>query len=389
MTPRGWHWTGGNVTLDGITKDLEWMKRAGIAGCQLADVSFGTGQAIEDKVLFGSDRWYQALRHAASEAKRLGLELAIFSSPGWSLTGGPWVRPEQAMKKLVWSQTIVQGPGRFNGTLPQPPSNNGPFLDQGSGGRGPQQDPTYYSDSAVIAVRLPAAEQDMLALDPKVTSSSGQSDLGLLFDGKYNTAASIRPPADGGPAWLRIEFGQPFTARAITIGTTSGIPVGRVLAIGEDGIAQTLVTLPGAQHYRQGRVRTFAFGPVTAKTYPMEFTGGPIGPAQTISQEPTQPARQYVLTELRLHSGGRVHRWEEKASFCHLFEYQTVPTLDYPPYLVVRRSDVIDLTSKMRPDGSLSWDVPEGRWAILRMGYSLTGAKEPTGSTFWFRLRGR
>jgi hypothetical protein len=50
--------------------------------------------------------------------------MALFSSPGWSETGGPWVKPEQAMKKLVWSETIVEGPRKFEGKLPQPPSNN-------------------------------------------------------------------------------------------------------------------------------------------------------------------------------------------------------------------------------------------------------------------------
>ena len=106
-----WHWTGGNVTLDGISKDLNWMKKVGIAGFQLADVSFGSGQTVDDKVLFASERWLAAVLHAAKEADRLGLEMAIFSSAGWSLTGGPWVKPEQAMKKLVWSDTLIQGPG--------------------------------------------------------------------------------------------------------------------------------------------------------------------------------------------------------------------------------------------------------------------------------------
>ena len=61
--------------------------------------------------------WFAAVRHAASEADRLGLEMTIFSSAGWSETGGPWVRPEQAMKKLVWSETNVEGPKTFNGEL--------------------------------------------------------------------------------------------------------------------------------------------------------------------------------------------------------------------------------------------------------------------------------
>src|SRR5262245_19670784 len=79
-----WHWTGGNVSLEGITRDLEWLRRAGIAGFQLADVSTGRGQTVSKKVEFGTPEWYAAVRHAASEADRLGLEMTIFSSPGWS-----------------------------------------------------------------------------------------------------------------------------------------------------------------------------------------------------------------------------------------------------------------------------------------------------------------
>ncbi|MCX6328088.1 MAG: glycosyl hydrolase, partial [Bacteroidia bacterium] len=113
-----WHWTNSNITKDGITKDLEWMKRVGIGGMQLADVASGQGQTVEKKILFGSDEWYDAVRFAASEADRLGLEMTIFSSPGWSLTGGPWVKPEQAMKKLVWSEINLRGPQNFTSILP-------------------------------------------------------------------------------------------------------------------------------------------------------------------------------------------------------------------------------------------------------------------------------
>src|SRR5581483_4659220 len=99
-----WHWTGGNVTQDGITKDLEWMKRVGIGGFQLVDVALGSGQTVEPKIDFMSEPWLDAVRRSASEADRLGLEMSIFSSAGWSETGGPWVKPQQAMKKLVWSE---------------------------------------------------------------------------------------------------------------------------------------------------------------------------------------------------------------------------------------------------------------------------------------------
>ena len=381
-----WHWTGGNVTKEGITKDLEWMWRVGIGGAQLADVSFGMGQTIEEKIEFGSPEWFDAVRHAAAEAQRLGLELTIFSSAGWSETGGPWVKPEQAMKKLVWSQTVVEGPRPFAGKLPQPPSCNGPFQNQARGGRGAQQDPTWYGDSAVIAFPTPQAEVDMVALKPKVTTSAGDVNTAPLFDDDWNTAATIRAPAEGAAAWLQIEFNQPFRARAITIAGGRGIPVGRVLAGDDAAQLHTLVTLPGAQLYRQGRIRTFALPETTAQIYCIDMTAAPLRPGPTMSQEPTEPAEQYSLTEVRLHGGARVHRWEEKAGFGHLFEYETVPTPHVPAEAVIQPRGVVDLTSRMAPDGTLDWNVPAGKWTILRLGSSLTGAKNrpapPSGSGY-------
>ena len=382
-----WHWTGGNVTLEGITKDLEWMSRAGIAGFQLADVSFGRGQTVDDKVLFGTPDWLNSVRHAAQEAERLNLEMAIFSSAGWSLTGGPWVKPEQAMKKIVWSDTLVHGPQTFTDKLPSPPSNNGPIRNLGRGSRPNQQpDPTYFKDVAVLAYRSPESVPDMVSLKPKTTSHAGPIDATALLDNDLNTELTIKSPQNGDSAWIQFEFEKLFKARAFTVSGSRGVPVGRLLASVDGKNFRTLVTLPGAQLYRQGWVRTFAFPETSAKFYRLEMTGAPLGPAETMNQAPAKPASEYVLSEAILHPQARIHRWEEKAGFRHLFEYESVPTPYIPPEAVIQRADLIDLTSKMDGGGYLKWDVPEGDWNILRMGYSLTGAKNrpamPTGLGF-------
>ena len=386
-----WHWTMSNVSQEGITKDLEWMKRVGIGGFMLADVNSGRGQTVEPKTPFGTPEWFDAVRHAAAEADRLGLEMSIFSSPGWSETGGPWVKPEQAMKKVVWSETTVVGPQRFSGRLVQPPNNIGQIRNSGASYySSDSKDAPFYADSAVVAYRTPDVELDAGAAHPSVTTNNGPVDGTPLVDDQLGTLLTIPAPPGGGAAWVQFEFPQPFTARAITLGgrggSANGIPVGRVLA-SDDGLNfHTLVTLPGAQLYRQGMVRTYAFAPTTAKFYRIELTGAPIGPAPTMSQAPAVPAAQYVLSEAILHRGARVHRWEEKAGFSFLFEYETVPTPDAPAAATVASRDVVDLTAKMKPDGSLEWDAPAGTWTILRLGYSLTGAKNrpatPAGSGY-------
>jgi hypothetical protein len=122
-------------------------------------------------------------------------------------------------------------------------------------------------------------------------------------------------------------------------------------------------------------VRTFAFPETRARAWRVELTGAAPTPAGVIAQTPTRPAAEYVLTEAALHGGARVHRWEDKAGFSFLFEYESTPTPPVPDDAAIARGDVVDLTARLRPGGALDWDVPPGRWTILRLGWSLTGAK--------------
>jgi (4-O-methyl)-D-glucuronate---lignin esterase len=371
-----WHWTGGNITLDGISKDLEWMKRVGIAGFQLADVSFGSGQTVENKISFATDEWLAAVKHAAQEAKRLDLEMAIFSSAGWSLTGGPWVKPEEAMKKLVWSDTLLHGPLTLKIKLPDPPSVNGPIGNLGFGTQpGQQADPTYYKDVAVLAYPISASLVNMLNLKPKVTTNEGPVDGKTLMDNDLNSVFTLKAPEKNQPAWIQYDFERPFNARAFTIAAAKGIPVGRLLSSMDGKEFRPLLTLPGAQLYRQGWQRTFAFPQTTARFYRIELTGAPLGPAETMTQPDFKPADEYVLSEAKLQGQAYVHRWEEKAGFRHLFEYESVASPEVPADAAIQTDEMIDLTSKMNPKGYLEWQLPEGDWNILRLGYSLTGAK--------------
>jgi hypothetical protein len=107
-----WHWMNGNITSDGVQKDMEWMKRVGIAGLQSFDAGRTTPQVVDVRLPYMSDGWKQVFRQTAAYADKLNLELGIASSPGWSETGGPWVDAADAMKKMVWSVTRVAGCNR-------------------------------------------------------------------------------------------------------------------------------------------------------------------------------------------------------------------------------------------------------------------------------------
>jgi hypothetical protein len=423
-----WHWTGSNVTKEGITKDLEWMKRVGIGGMHMADGSSGSGQTVEQKIPFFTPEWFDAVHHAAAEADRLGLEMTIFSSAGWSETGGPWVKPEEGMKKLLWSTTEVQGPTKFSDKLQQPPAVTGPrMLDSlrgtpstgggvGAGrgigrgiargpaeaapggtqpatqadaapfggragpGRGAGRGPAalgaaagFYRDSAVVAFRTPSDELSMQELNPKVTSSGGEINAALLMDDQFTTTVPVAAGADG-TAWIQYEFPQPIKARAVTL-IAGSVPFGAI-EVSDDGTNfRPIVELPGAVQYRPGGLKTYAFPETTARFFRARFTAA--GLASGTSIYPAVPAPppggSYSIGEFIVHTGARVDRWEEKAGFNLIYEYEVAATPEVPAASSIQLPDVVDLTSKMDKDGNLNWDVPPGKWTILRMGYGLTG----------------
>lgn len=379
-----WHWTGGNVTKDGITKDLEWMKRVGIAGAQMADIGQGSGQTITNPIVFFTPRWFDTVKYAAAECQRLGLEMSMFSCSGWSESGGSWVKPEQAMKKLVWSETNVEGPIAFNGKLPQPPTNNGTFgglrgLNTGGGGRGGSEQ-SFYGDSAVIAFRTPPDETSMAELNPKVTSSGGEIDGAPLWDDNLSTGATITADTNG-VGWVQYEFAHPITVRAVTvIAQGRGVPFGQIRVSDDGKDFRAVAEMPGAVQYRAGNLKTYAFPATTARFVRVEMTGAGPGPDEVIYQTEPQPAKSYRLNEFIVHTGARVNRWEEKAGFNFFYNYQVAPTPPVSESSEIQPENVVVLTAKMDKDGTLSWDVPPGKWTIIRMGYSLTGAKNRAGT---------
>ena len=127
----------GNVTWDGAKADMDWMKRIGIGGLQAFDAGLGTPKLVKTRLPYMSPGWKSVFAKTANYADRLGLELGIASSPGWSVTGGPWVLPRDAMKKAVWSITRVAGGRALTIKLPPPPSTTSRSR-SGSDERGPR-----------------------------------------------------------------------------------------------------------------------------------------------------------------------------------------------------------------------------------------------------------
>jgi hypothetical protein len=103
-----WHWMNGNVTKDGIAKDIDWMSRMGIGGLQAFDANLMTPQVVDHRLVFMSPEWKDAFRFAAqsADAQRAGTGHCLLA--GLERNRRPWVKPADGLKKLVWSETVVR-----------------------------------------------------------------------------------------------------------------------------------------------------------------------------------------------------------------------------------------------------------------------------------------
>ncbi len=379
-----WHWMNGNITRDGIKLDEEWMHRVGLGGFQNFDAALATPQVVEKRLAYMTPDWKDAFKYATTLADQLGMEEAIAGSPGWSESGGPWVSGPEAMKKYVWSETRVEGGKPFTGTLAHPPSNPGPFQNLPITNN-TFTEPQFYADSSVVAYRAPAG-----SIVPKITWSSGTIDTALLADGDLvATTALPRAATAGEKAWIQYEFPQPQRICALTIVRRPSGPNDDYFARGgspepsealeasDDGASFHVVAMVPKGGSTE---HTISFTPVTAKYFRMTFkTSTASGAANAKS------GADIALAELVLHPDARVNRFEEKAAFNQMPDLYGFATPDVTPPDAIRKSDVIDLTSKFHADGTLDWTPPAGTWVVLRIGYSLLGitnhpaTKEATG----------
>jgi len=384
-----WHWMNGNITKDGIRKDIEWMSRVGIGGLQNFDAQLLTPKIVATRLAYMTPEWKDAFHYAAEQADQHGLELAIASSPGWSETGGPWVAPQDAMKKLVWSETVVEGGRRFDGVLAPVPQATGPFqnmpMTAGFGammGGKAAPPPSFHGDVAILAYRVAAARE---LPTPKLSTGAGEAlDAGLLADGDVKTVVQVARQSADGPAVIVIDYAAPQTVRSAEV----YIPSAQSM-FGGAALDATLEVQDAAGWRKVAEVplsnvpTTVSFAPVTAARFRLVMKS-PAGPSFMSSLQgaapgvvmllPNQPTAKTVrVAELRLDSEARVNAVELKAGFAIAPDYYALDADVGPDVAGVAPGDVVDLTARLRPDGKLDWTPPPGRWKVLRFGYSLLG----------------
>ncbi len=329
--PHGWmFWVNGHISREGLTKDLAAMESSGLGGGILFDVA-QPGPA--GPVGFFDDEWRGLLQHTFAEGERLGLHFGMHNCPGYSSSGGPWVPVEQSMKELVWTETTVCGPGRASVSLPR-----------GAAKR------DFYRDVAVLAYPEPG---NLLGRGQAVIRSGDQTlAVATLVDTDLAKDFSL---ADSGV--VTVEFPEPVTVCAAAwggAGAGSQPASVRLFAADESGAYREVAVFSFAG-FSERMLKTVNFSPVTARSFRFET------------------ADDLRVAELGLFASPRVLDPTWKAHFASRMNATEEPPTpsDLPP--IPMTDQVIDLTDKLRPDGTLDWEVPPGEWTVLRFGMTTNG----------------
>jgi hypothetical protein len=343
-----WYWISGNISKEGVIKDLEAMKKVGINRAFIGNI--GLDDVPYGKVKMFSDEWWDIIHTALKTATRLNIQIGIFNSPGWSQSGGPWIKPEQAMRYLTSSQVMVKGPLLFNKQLVKPQVN--------------------FQDVKVLAYPVAADyDVDISVLKPKFSSSPVIDSLNNLMDNDEATGIHLK---ENQQFSLDINTQTPYTVRSVMI-STSHQPVymeGDIQA----KINNAYVTL---KHFSIDR------------TNPALNTGFiPWGQAAISIPATTSNSFRLVLThistnsgitELKLSATPMVESYMEKTlakmwPTPHPFwkDYQWLPQPDESSKYIIDPAKVMDISKYMAADGTLNWKVPAGDWIIERTGMTPT-----------------
>ena len=319
-----WHWVSGNVTPEGITADLKAMKQIGLGGAQIFTVD---QSAVKGPVKFMSPEWRKLVHQALQEGDRLSLEMAMEGCEGWSESGGPWIEPAQSMQKVVWTENQVQGGQKVSLALPQPETVRG-----------------YYEDIALFA--FPTVAGDDLPAPKQITGSSADFDGAKLLQTPPGTT-QLDNTTPSQPMWVECAFAQPITCRGLELSTRGWPGAVGELQVSDDGTNFRKVWPVSGQG-------AISFPAITGQYFRLWF------PKVT----PRSPKIEFDAIKF---CGARIQ---------DITRLSGMGVVTNPPFTEVTLSpaDVIDPKSLVDLTGKTEWDAPAGKWTLLRLGHTSTGA---------------
>ena len=321
-----WHWVSGNVSSEGITADLEAMKKIGLGGAQIFTVA---QSSVQGPVMFLSPEWRKLVHQSMVEAEQLHLEIAMEGCDGWSESGGPWVTPAQSMQMIVWSESNVQGGQSVSLALPRPES-----------------DRVYYEDIALLAFPTLAGDDEFTP--DQVTASSPDFRPGNMTatDSAPIQVTNGKPEQ---PLWIKYAFAQPITCASLRLtirsDTARGEP-GELQVSDDDVTFRKICDLKGAGF--------FNFDRFTGKFFRIWFAKMPPKP-------PVIDFTQIIFGGVRISDVNARTGMAVKMG---------LPFDD----MALGAGDMIDPKALVDLTGRTEWKAPPGKWTLIRLGHTSTGA---------------
>ena len=350
-----WHWINGNITREGITKDLEWMKAYGIGGAIVFNVGM-LGDDVPRKVKFGTDEWWKMADHAIAEADRLGLKIGFHNCDGWSHSGGPWMDVDNSMKKMVWTEKFVRS-GDKNIVLEKPEV----IMD-------------YYKEIAVLA--FPVSDQNPEVVPESVASNFPGFNSLSFSDKSAGTTIDLHNIDSQNPVYFDFQFSRPQNIAAVTLHTAGNRLIGFNISveISDDG----LKFQPVKAFVSRSR------GILGWKTLDNDGTFSFSFPAQKTKYVRVKfmESEEFKLSGISLYETERMDEWEMKAAQIQYTEHGGAAEYYIPDEKrwkqnpstdAINEASILDLTDKLGKDNRLDWSPEKGNWRILRIGQTTLG----------------
>ena len=365
--PETWfHYIGGNVSHEGITADLEAIASAGISGVQLFHGQFG-GQwpATTEDIQCLSENWDAAVRHTAEESKRLGLRFSMQNCPGWAMSGGPWIKPENAMRTIVYSRTDIIGKD-IKANLPVPQPNKEEWRD--------------YRDITVLAFPTPEGDTGQ-PLEWTQVKGDGNFPWREIMENK-KTYVGFPPAKNGEPHWVEVKFKQPSTIRAIELPGVQSLNHAmsfepnlhvKAYALLADGTKKSIIDADLPPSSWQDH-------------HPITFACPEVADAVGCRVE-LNNKYGISMNAIKFWSAARKNSWESEAAWNLRAYERTADDIVQNPAAYLAQDKIMDISQYMTDDGQLAWTAPtEEAWTILRIGHVNEGRKNgpaPEAGTGW------
>ncbi|NND15249.1 MAG: hypothetical protein HKN89_02855, partial [Eudoraea sp.] len=346
-----WYWIGDDISKEGITKDLEAMKEAGIGATFIGNIN---PEEKDGKVPMLSEDWWDHMVHAVNEGERIGVDIGSFNCPGWSMSGGPWITSDKAMRHMVYSEATVTGGKKVGLQLLKPKEE--------------------FQDVYVLA--FPKSEKEGKYLkksNSKISVAPSVDNITAIFDGSTDTGIEFTAPA----YTFTFTSNSLIEARSITLHPRKDNLIADCeLQALIDGKYATVKEFNFDRRDFRGQVGPIPYGSL-AISFPAVKSDQFRLICRNIQASNDTGFSEVIISEAPVVEDflgktlARMHPTPQPNADSYL--WKTLP--EYDDLLVMAEDAVLDISDKMDKEGNLSWEVPEGEWTVLRFGLTPTGTK--------------